>query len=222
MPNPFQFGAALQAQDGSFVGTYMDNSGQTDMIAFDSSGNVRWTVPNETPQIATDDGGVIGQSGAVYDPSGNAVGQIPNATQSWFGRTYKIGSVERIFEPVIAHTLWAMTGGNASGNGPAPSTSPELLSALTIPNLRGVVEGQSYMPAAIAEAKRVLSMYQACTQVYGTPDSRKGSFSPALVLSAVFGNIGLVLRSPCRCRARSRGNPSDRCSSGPRYFRQMV
>ena len=80
----------LQAQDGSFVGTYRDSSGQTDMIAFDQSGNVRWIVPNDTPTIATDDGGVIGQSGITYDQSGNATGQTNSYTQSWPGYSYQV------------------------------------------------------------------------------------------------------------------------------------
>jgi hypothetical protein len=66
----------LQAQDGSFVGT--DDNG--DMVAFDASGNVRWIVPNETPQIATADGGVIGQSGITYDQNGNATGMMAMPT----------------------------------------------------------------------------------------------------------------------------------------------
>lgn len=65
-----QLAPVLQAQDGSFVGSYVDNSNQTDMVAFDASGNFRWTVPNEQPQIATADGGVIGQSGKTYDENG--------------------------------------------------------------------------------------------------------------------------------------------------------
>jgi hypothetical protein len=49
---------ALQAQDGSFYGT--DNNGN--MISFSQSGNVIWSIPNDYPQIATADGGVIGAS----------------------------------------------------------------------------------------------------------------------------------------------------------------
>src|ERR1700680_2060028 len=61
---------------------------QTNMIASDATGNVRWTVPNETPQIATADGGVITQSGTTYDQSGNATGQINLFTHSWTGWEY--------------------------------------------------------------------------------------------------------------------------------------
>ena len=64
----------LQAQDGSFVGTVTDNQNNQYMVAFDASGNVRWTVPNETPQVATADGGVIGASGITYASGGNATG----------------------------------------------------------------------------------------------------------------------------------------------------
>jgi len=73
----------LQSQDGSFVGTvqYGDpNNPQSEMIAFDATGNTRWTVPNEQPAMAVADGSVIGQSGVIYDTSGNAfnnVGWLP-------------------------------------------------------------------------------------------------------------------------------------------------
>jgi hypothetical protein len=198
----------LQAQDGSFVGTYNTSSG-TNMVAFDTSGNIRWTVPNEQPQIATDDGGVIGQSGIAYDANGNAVGQIGTATQSWFGHTYQIGSVERIFAPVlsVAQTLWAIVGGNPSGNGTAPSTSPTLLSAMVIPNLPGVLEGQRYMPGVITEAQRVLNLYQDCAEVFGNAQSRKGAFNPSVVLSAVFGNIDPRITEPLAVPNKVAGRP---------------
>ncbi len=95
---------------------------QYDMIAFDATGNVRWSVPNDQPQIATADGGVIGQSGIIYDQNGNATGQIPGPpTQSWGGNTYQLGSVERVNAAAIpmALSLWANAGGNPSGNGTA-------------------------------------------------------------------------------------------------------
>ena len=62
----------LQAQDGSFIGTSDDG-----MSGFDQSGNVKWTVPNFSPRIATADGGVIAQSfdgltTITFDTSGNA------------------------------------------------------------------------------------------------------------------------------------------------------
>ena len=79
----------LQAQDGSFVGTIDYHNGPSSMIAFDASGSLRWSVPNEQPQIATADGGVIGQSGITYDQNGNATGQIAVATQSWRGNQYR-------------------------------------------------------------------------------------------------------------------------------------
>jgi len=96
----------LQAEDGSFVGDMETLDGcctiQDNMVAFDASGNVRWVVPNEQPQIATDDGGVIGASGITYDANGNATGQIPNMpTYSWLGYQYKIGSVESTVPDVI-------------------------------------------------------------------------------------------------------------------------
>jgi hypothetical protein len=91
------------------------------MVAFDATGNVRWVVPNEQPQIATADGGVVGQSGITYDQNGNATGQINLATQSWLGYTHQLGSVDQVLvNPVpFALSFWAVQGGNASGNGTA-------------------------------------------------------------------------------------------------------
>ncbi|HUO30111.1 MAG TPA: hypothetical protein VMU80_12905, partial [Bryobacteraceae bacterium] len=112
----------LQAQDGSFVGTvqYGDpNNPQSDMLAFDASGNVHWTVPNEQPQIATEDGGVIGQSGITYDSSGSATGQIASLPiYSWFGNAYRYGSTDQVLAnpPHIALDFWALLQANHSGS----------------------------------------------------------------------------------------------------------
>ncbi len=112
----------LQAQDGSFVGTFADeNVYQNDMVAFYATGNVRWIVPNETPQIATADGGVIGQSGITYDQYGNATGQVgPLPTYSWKG-AYTDGPVDSILPPfdlaLMATSFAGVPHGNLTGNG---------------------------------------------------------------------------------------------------------
>jgi hypothetical protein len=97
------------------------------MVSFDASGNVRWIVPNDQPQIATADGGVIGQSGITYDSDGNATGQggsLP--TYSWMGDAYQQqSSVEQINADLlfvlydVASTFWAAAGANYSGNATA-------------------------------------------------------------------------------------------------------
>jgi hypothetical protein len=110
----------LQAQDGSFIGTVGANDWDqaSGMVGFDASGNVRWVVPNEQPQIATADGGVIGQSGITYDSSGNATGQVSQFTQSWYGNAYQVGSVDQFYflSYDVATSFWAFQGANASGN----------------------------------------------------------------------------------------------------------
>ncbi len=112
----------LQDQDGSFVGTVGvgdPNNPTNYMVAFDTSGNVRWTVSNDRPQIATADGGVIGQSGITYDQSGNAIGQSANLpVQSMTGNDYQLGSVELLFLPPIlfAPTFAAVQGGSPLGS----------------------------------------------------------------------------------------------------------
>jgi hypothetical protein len=110
----------LQAQDGSFVGTVgTGDSGYTsqhNMIAFDQSGNVRWSVAGERPQIATEDGGLIGQSGITYDQNGSATGPGSLRIQSWTGNGYSYSPIDRlVFTPTAyAATFAAISGGNPS------------------------------------------------------------------------------------------------------------
>jgi hypothetical protein len=122
----------LQAQDGSFVGTTCLGCpvGYGNIISFDAGGNVRWIVPNDTPQIATADGGVIGQSGITYDQYGNATGQIGYATgqttvagsavPSWTGQIYAAGGsgVSLDYGWIkFGAGYWSLAGGNPSGIG---------------------------------------------------------------------------------------------------------
>jgi hypothetical protein len=109
----------LQAQDGTFYG--IDN-GSGNMAKFDQSGNEQWSVPGDSPQIATADDGVIGASGTTYDSSGNATGQIGSLpTKAWFGDSYEdvsnsIQSVDAV--PVNpATSFWAFLGGQPSRGG---------------------------------------------------------------------------------------------------------
>jgi hypothetical protein len=145
----------LQLQDGSFVGSvgigpYPEvvlgtDAGitQTNMVAFDASGNVRWMVPNMCPQIATDDGGLIALSAhggcsattgpaITFDQKGNATGQVTLLTQSWPNNAYQVGSVDQVVAQVIylALSWWAVQGGNQGGTGTATNQQwfPELKS----------------------------------------------------------------------------------------------
>jgi hypothetical protein len=116
------FQPVLQRADGSYVGT-----DRTNMFAFTSSGALLWTVPNDTPQIATADGGVIGASGVTYDQNGNANGQQPLTTDSWLGNTYQTqGAIDQISDlPAdYASTFAALVNGNQSANGTAVKENP--------------------------------------------------------------------------------------------------
>ena len=111
----------LQAQDGTFYGTNVNTGG---MVKVDQSGNVQWSVPNDSPQIATADDGVVGSSGITYDSNGRADGQVGSPIQSWTGSeagiAYQYGSVDQVpFSPII-YTVPAFSsfaGANQSGNG---------------------------------------------------------------------------------------------------------
>ncbi len=106
----------LQRADAS----YIDTDG-TNMYAFTPSGSLLWTVPNDTPQFATSDGGVVGTSGISYDQYGNATGQYGSLpTYSWKG-AYQLGSAESV-EPAfdladIAPNPGSVAKGNLTGNG---------------------------------------------------------------------------------------------------------
>ncbi len=119
----------LQAQDGSLVGTAW-NYGTPTIAAFDATGSVRWTVPNDQPQIATADDGVIGASGITYDANGNATGMMNLPTYSWLGYQYKIGSVESMITDVIylAVSSWAAQGRKGTNVGRSSPQFPWLRS----------------------------------------------------------------------------------------------
>jgi hypothetical protein len=152
----------LQAQDGSFVGTVDTESG-SNMVSFDASGNVRWMVPNEQPQIATADGGVIGQSGITYDSNGNATGQVSPLTQTWTGNMYqRTGSLDAMAAPSVFEagaSFWATVGGNPSGNGTAMVQCQCLLQSTNAAN-------PSYIKAALREGQKAFTPQDQRGQTY--------------------------------------------------------
>jgi len=115
----------LQAQDGSYYGTNPPELPQAPsnvIYHLDQSGNLKWSVPNDNPQIATADGGVIGASGASYDSSGNVTAQNASLpTQSWTGNTYQVGSIDQVASAPLntAASFWALSGANPSGSSTA-------------------------------------------------------------------------------------------------------
>ncbi|HUI75386.1 MAG TPA: kelch repeat-containing protein [Candidatus Acidoferrum sp.] len=112
----------VQLQDGSFAGTISTDGGYS-MLGFDSTGKVNWSVPNDYPQMATSDGGVVGGSGTVYDESGNAYGQSETATQGWTGIAYELGSVRKkvyIYVDLATPPYWNSLMANPSSSGTAP------------------------------------------------------------------------------------------------------
>ncbi len=125
----------LQAQDGSFVAAGANPAlypaSENAIFAFDASGNLRWVVPNDTPQIATADGGVIGLSGITYDQNGNATGIMTMPIQSWTGNLYRVGSVDQLAGfPVSWAGLWAIAQANPSGNLTAAQPLPDSVKAV--------------------------------------------------------------------------------------------
>ncbi len=140
----------LQAQDGSFVGTAWSNQGTGYMVAFEANGNIRWSVPNEEPDIATYGGGVMGRSGTLVDRNGRSIGQVSTPIQSWIGREYDLSSgVSSLNIPPnfpATASSWSQAGGNPSANGTAFALCPCLsqsATALLGPNSFRPGEGRS-------------------------------------------------------------------------------
>ncbi len=156
VPGGGQVVPVLQAQDGSFVGT--DDNG--DMVSFDAGGNTRWIVPNDTPQIATADGGVIGQSGITYDQNGNATGMMNLLTYSWLGYAYQ-GDPAQVWMnmPDFGLSFGAFSGGSLSPNGAATK----------------LVQAQVFLPVEMADPTLGEKPYTSAfaAQLPGEIDSAK-------------------------------------------------
>ncbi len=83
----------LQLADGSFVGVGYTSGQGAHMMAFDTSGNVKWTVPGDYPQyypkMLTADGSIVTNTGLTFDATtGLATGQLASLPefQSWIGK----------------------------------------------------------------------------------------------------------------------------------------
>jgi hypothetical protein len=156
VPGGDQVVPVLQAQDGSFVGTTCPGcaAGDGTMVAFDASGNVRWTVSGDTPYIATADGGVIGQSGTTYDQNGNVTGQgaLPGQyswTGSWYGVSGDPTTVAIAFPFInLADSFTAFVGGNASGNGTANKPATKTVQQLIAQTALSYVGSQNWNEAS--------------------------------------------------------------------------
>jgi hypothetical protein len=129
----------LQRADGSYIGTVWTSGGSA-MMAFTASGQPLWSQPNDTPQIATQGGGVIGSSGTTYDQNGNANGQAAGLGGfNWLGRpnTYASSSgsvVAQLLSPLnVDYTSFDPSPQANPSNGTAvqqcaalPSTASDL------------------------------------------------------------------------------------------------
>jgi len=121
-------------------------------------------VPNDWPQITTADGGVIGQSGIIYDQNGNATGQIANMpTQSWLGGQYQqLGALDSVVAPLVFEdgaSFWPTAGGNPSGNGTAILQCPCLLQAAGTDDMLAA-------PARAASAKAASPLFSGSQTTY--------------------------------------------------------
>ncbi len=182
----------LQAQDGSFVGWYYAGDQyqccETNMVAFDASGNVRWVVPNEQPQIATADGGVIGQSGITYDQNGNATGMMGSLpTYSWTGSAYLDGPVTQVLaNPLYAAvSFWPFSGANNSGNGTAAS-QPQYAALGTCTATPGCIGPHEAIYDALDDLIRRLQSHATVTV---GPDGTPYTLG-SLAQAKVFGKLG--------------------------------
>ena len=178
----------LQAQDGSFIGAADVGDDFTPYIVnFDASGNVRWSVPNDQPQIATADGGVVGQSGGTYDQNGNATGQPPivvggeptrGPQVSWGAQMYTTDtpgvSLNNIWVE-LSSSYWSMQGGNPSrtatsilNSGLSESMPLWFLPFASASNCRlgtdKIALGQEVLPKDLQSGQAALSQYTSARQ----------------------------------------------------------
>jgi hypothetical protein len=161
----------LQAQDGSFVGEYVAGYDANynyvyNMVSFDAAGNVRWIVPNEQPQIATDDGGVIGQSGIAYDSGGNATGQVGNTigptgppgsgVASWSAQMYTMGTSGVSLDYFwfrYAESFGVLPGGSPSGNG---TSVANVINAESMPLFQIPIYSSTTTSCSVGSTKNLL------------------------------------------------------------------
>ncbi len=140
----------LQAQDGSFVGAVVLGSSQS-MVAFDTSGGMRWIVPNDYPFMAMADGSVVGYSGTIYDHNGRATGVANLPTQSWTGNGYQISTSQLVqvpFAPFAPATprYSSFDGANLSQN----LTSPFCLDGRDLLSAQYITYNANFYPGCFA------------------------------------------------------------------------
>jgi len=95
--------SALQAEDGTFLGQMnIANPSSTQLVAFDQSGNLKWSAPaaDYSPQYADSSDNLVATSASTgafvtFDPSGNVVsrGVSPGAVYSWTDNWYNLTPV---------------------------------------------------------------------------------------------------------------------------------
>jgi hypothetical protein len=108
----------LQSQDGTFYGSM-----GTDLVHLGLSGRVEWSVPNDSPRIATPDGGVIGSSGFSYFWFGAISGVAADLPlESWTGWGYipPLQQVVHRTNAVAIPPYWSFADGNQSRNSVTP------------------------------------------------------------------------------------------------------
>jgi hypothetical protein len=179
--------SVLQRQDGNFIGTVSSTVGSI-MVAFTPSGGTLFTVPNDTPQIATSNNGVIGTSGTAYDQNGNVIGQTTNIpTQSWTGNSYQIGSIDQIaFSATAVATTFGIWPWGGSNTATQQQYYPPLDSCPGSPACNGGSIG--YKEAVYNALADLISRLQSTTTVQnsnGNPITLG-----TLAQSAVFSKLG--------------------------------
>jgi hypothetical protein len=184
----------LQRADGSYVGTaYVNEGNELMMMAFTASGQQLWSVPNDTPQIATSDDGVIGASGTTYDQNGSIDGQEANnsAVTSWSSNWYLAsGGVTALALPLVdeldSTSNWGFAGGNPSQNGTSflqcCTPGPEWLF--------GVATGTSSDPPPVSKPYPLnnISCTKSPSQVISDMEANFGSFAD---YDGAFGPFGI-------------------------------
>ena len=155
-------------------------------------------MPNETPQIATADGGVIGQSGITYDQSGNATGQVGLFTQSWTMNEYADGPLTQVLANPYLFALSMVEGADSAGNGtahiPIDSTANDKAKSILNSKMWGTF-ANSHCSAVFASPQgipnyslQMIQKKQQMTNFYDIGDSGVGDLTVQTVTGGQVAN----------------------------------
>ena len=177
---------------------------------------------NQSPLIATADGGVIawsadavlpGGAGTIYDQSGNVTGTTTVPTYGWTGKAYEVRSSGLTVDEVLANPLlaatsfWAYQGGNSSGNRAAARPLPDSVKANT----------DQVQSGLLGSVTREIDYY---------PFQGNSQYDPTkaiVITERLYHLSGLWPPTGCNAPGYDPNNPNETfCSSSDKHFDDLI